>query len=103
MAMDVVIVPSNREAIGTLAERIAAEAKASPFARHAVLVDSHAIGRNVVAGLAQLTGMAVGIEPLTLYPYLRQVVHGVETITGPPAPPPTLPSLLHQAVALAIL
>jgi exonuclease V gamma subunit len=103
MAMDVVIVPSNREAIGILAKRIAAEAKANPFTRHAVLVDSHAIGRNVVAGLAELTGMAVGIEPLTLYPYLRQVVHGVETITGPPAPPPALSSLPHQAVALAIL
>lgn len=104
MPMDVVVVPSNHAALCLLAERISGEAKTNPFARHTVLVDSQAIGRNVIAGIAEQTGMAVGIEPQTFSQCLRQLVHGVETITGPPTPPPAAAAELpHQAVALAIL
>jgi exonuclease V gamma subunit len=103
MAMDVVVLSSNREALGNLTERITAAAKSNPLARHTVLVDSHAIGRNVVAGIAEQAGMAVGIEPQTLGQYLGQLVHCVETIAGPPTPPRAIRPLPHQAVGLAIL
>lgn len=103
MAMDVVIAPTNQAAIRLLAERFLAEAKINPFARHTVLVDSQPIGRNVVAGIAEQTGMAIGIEPQTLGQYFRQLVHSVETMAGPPTPPPAVAALSHQAVGLAIL
>lgn len=103
MGMDVSIAPSNREAIQLLVERIFAATKINPFTRHPVLVDSQAIGRNVVAGIAELNGLAVGIEPLTFWKYLRKVVHCLDTITGPPTPPPAISAIPYQMVALAIL
>lgn len=101
--MDVSIAPGNREALQLLVERIFAATKINPFTRHPVLVDSQAIGRNVVAGIAELNGLAVGIEPLTFWQYLRQVVHCLDTITGPPTPPPAISVIPYQMVALAIL
>lgn len=103
MAMEVVIESSNQSALRVLADRIFTEAKTNPFARHTLLVDSQAIGRNVVAGIAEQTGLAIGIEPQTLGQYFRQLVHCVEAIAGPPTPTPAVTALPHQAVALAIL
>jgi exonuclease V gamma subunit len=101
--VELVVARSNREAMRILAGRIATRAKLMPFERHIVLVDSHAIGRNVVASVAEEAGMAVGIEPVLLQPFLRRIAHGLKTIDGAPTPVPSNEVLSHHMVALAIL
>ena len=96
-----VIVRSNREAMKLLAERFLEHAKTQPFARHTVLVDSHAIGRNVVSGIAEAAGFAVGIETVTVGSFLRTVVAAIRAPANAVFIPLSPQPLTHHAIALA--
>jgi exonuclease V gamma subunit len=109
--IEVLIAPTNRAAMAIVASRSVERAASEPFSRQVVLVDNRAIGENVVNHVAESAGLTVGLEPVLLSQFVRQVAQAAEAQTktgsrahGVTQNPGSSPSALsHQVVALAIL
>ena len=100
--IDLHMVVRNREALQRIDRSIRRRSQENPFGPHIILVDSLSIGRNVLSGLAEFGGMAIGVETVRIPTFLQRVAQAVHRFDGKdPASLP--PQLSHQALALAII
>ena len=95
-------VGKNVQGLQQLDESIRRRSADFPFGPHVILVDSLAIGRNVLAGLAEVGGMAVGVETIRLPTLLQRIAEAVHDFDGK-GPTVSGQPLCHQSLALAII